>query len=176
MSEDEKAPYRLMSEHEKREHQQKYPDYRFTPGIRITKPVKRNVKRNGQNDLARSQRVAELLKAGLQGRDLESAVKDIDLDSLGSSSPPAEESSRSSSSSPAATPSSAPPDVRGWQPTGRETEAGVLRSPLLAPPPAPTVVQPLPVTRRSVCFFLSFRILLLIIDSSDSINPPLWTT
>ncbi|KAF9074450.1 high mobility group box domain-containing protein, partial [Rhodocollybia butyracea] len=31
MSEEDKAPYRLMAENEKLEHQQRYPNYRFTP-------------------------------------------------------------------------------------------------------------------------------------------------
>lgn len=120
--------------------------------------MKRNVKRNGQNDLARSQKVAELLKAGLQGRDLESAIKDVDFEG---SSPSADDSSQSASSSPAAAPSPSEslPDVRGWEPSSRDrdaSEAGslVFRSPLLAPAPLPNTVQPQSVTRHMVSLFV----------------------
>ncbi|KAJ3986318.1 hypothetical protein F5890DRAFT_1005176 [Lentinula detonsa] len=148
MSEEDKAPYRLAAEKEKAEHQRKYPGYRFCPGTRTSKPVKRKVKRNGQNDLARSQKVAELLKAGLQGRDLESAIKDIDFESLEGSSPPSEGYSPSPSSSPSTQPSLTLPDVRGWQhdpvPTGH-----VFRSPLLAPLSTSSTLPVRPVTRRT---------------------------
>ncbi|KAJ3713527.1 high mobility group box domain-containing protein, partial [Lentinula raphanica] len=41
MSDEDKAPYRLAAEKEKAEHQRKYPGYRFCPGTRTSKPVKR---------------------------------------------------------------------------------------------------------------------------------------
>ncbi|KAJ3934969.1 MAG: hypothetical protein NXY57DRAFT_589063 [Lentinula lateritia] len=150
MSEEDKAPYRLMAEKEKAEHQRKYPGYRFCPGTRTSKPVKRNVKRNGQTDLVRAQKVAELLKAGLQGHALESAVKDIDSESLEGSSPPAEDFSRSPSSSPSTQPSPSLPDIHGWLPSKRDPVpvSPVFRSPLLAPAPTQPLVSTRPIRRR----------------------------
>ncbi|KAF5392560.1 hypothetical protein D9757_002113 [Collybiopsis confluens] len=141
MSEEDKSPYRAMAEKERLEHQRKYPGYRFSPGTRTSKPVKRNVKRNSQRDLARSHRVAELLKAGIEGRELESALKEVNLESIEAFSPTPESSSPSPSPSPAAASPLASHDAGGKPLTGhKSSEAGssIFRSPLLAPRPMPT--------------------------------------
>ncbi|KAF8213693.1 hypothetical protein K438DRAFT_1452177, partial [Mycena galopus ATCC 62051] len=39
--EDEKKPYQVMAELEKLEHRRLYPNYRFKPTVRATKPLKR---------------------------------------------------------------------------------------------------------------------------------------
>ncbi|KIK70343.1 hypothetical protein GYMLUDRAFT_32347 [Collybiopsis luxurians FD-317 M1] len=133
LSEEEKAPYRRRADNEKLEHQRKYPGYRFSPGSRISKPIKRNVKRNGKRDLARSQKVAELLQAGIQGRELELALKDINFESSSTSSATSESSSRSSFPATVTPPSL--PNVRGMEVAKRTPDPGlsVFRSPLLAP-------------------------------------------
>jgi hypothetical protein len=75
MPEAEKSVWRLKAEQEKLEHGKKYPGYRFMPGSRAQKPLKRNVKRNGSEELLRCRQVAELLLAGKQGGELETAVR-----------------------------------------------------------------------------------------------------
>ena len=55
----------------------KYPGYRFSPTVRTKKVVKRKVKRNSEEELLRCKQVAELLLAGKQGVELDSAVKSI---------------------------------------------------------------------------------------------------
>lgn len=77
MPEEEKNIWRRRAEQEKLEHERKYPGYRFTPGMRLKKPVKRNVKRNSEEELDRCKKVASLLLAGKTGDELESAVKTI---------------------------------------------------------------------------------------------------
>lgn len=78
LPESEKAVWRLKAEQEKADHMKKYPGYRFTPTVRTQRPLKRNVKRNGKDDLMRCRRVAALLLEGKEGDELETAVKDID--------------------------------------------------------------------------------------------------
>lgn len=70
----EKQVWRVKAEQEKLEHMQRYPGYRFSPGSRTKKPVKRKVKRNGAEELLRCRQVAELLMAGKEGEELENAV------------------------------------------------------------------------------------------------------
>ncbi|KAF9015407.1 hypothetical protein BDQ17DRAFT_1404038 [Cyathus striatus] len=77
MSESEKDVWRRKAEDEKLEHLQRYPGYRFCPSTRSKPPTRRNVKRNGAEELLRCQRVAELLMSGKQGEELVSAVKSI---------------------------------------------------------------------------------------------------
>ena len=45
--------------------------------MRLKKPIKRNVKRNGKEELLRCKKVAELLLAGKAGEELNSAVKTL---------------------------------------------------------------------------------------------------
>ncbi|KAJ7151579.1 hypothetical protein C8R46DRAFT_808351, partial [Mycena filopes] len=71
MSDDAKRPYYLQAEFEKLEHRRLYPNYRFTPTVRKTKPLKRKVQRNGAKDKKRCDDVAKLILAGKEGRDLE---------------------------------------------------------------------------------------------------------
>ncbi|KAF8887741.1 hypothetical protein BD779DRAFT_1525954 [Infundibulicybe gibba] len=78
MPEEEKDLWRAKAEVEKLEHEQKYPGYRFTPGLRAKKPIKRNVKRNGTEELLRCKQVAELILAGKKGNELETAVLNME--------------------------------------------------------------------------------------------------
>ncbi|EGO19459.1 hypothetical protein SERLADRAFT_442935 [Serpula lacrymans var. lacrymans S7.9] len=75
----EKKVWRDKAATEKALHALKYPNYRFAPVGRAKKPVKRKVKRNGNQDRKRCEQVAELLLAGKQGNELENAVKEIDV-------------------------------------------------------------------------------------------------
>lgn len=86
LSEGEKTVWRRRAEQEKIEHQIKYPDYRFSPNVRTKRVVKRNVKRNGEDEMLRCKKVAELLLAGKAGKELDNAVQSIDL-SLGRDPP-----------------------------------------------------------------------------------------
>ena len=78
MPEEEKDVWRRKAEQEKSEHLQKYPGYRFTPTVRTKRPVKRNVKRNGAEDLMRCQLLADLLILGKEGNELENAAKSLE--------------------------------------------------------------------------------------------------
>ncbi|KAG5715911.1 Repressor ROX1 [Termitomyces sp. T112] len=86
LTEEEKAVWRRRAEQEKIEHQIKYPGYRFSPNVRTKQVIKRNVKRNGEDEMLRCKQVAELLLAGKAGKELDTAVKSIDL-SLGRDPP-----------------------------------------------------------------------------------------
>ncbi|KAG6869053.1 hypothetical protein C0993_004726 [Termitomyces sp. T159_Od127] len=86
LTEEEKAVWRRRAEQEKIEHQIKYPGYRFSPNVRTKQVVKRNVKRNGEDEMLRCKKVAELLLAGKAGKELDNAVQSIDL-SLGRDPP-----------------------------------------------------------------------------------------
>jgi hypothetical protein len=57
---------------------QKYPDYRFTRLSRIKKPVRRNVKRNGEDEKRRCRLIAELLLGGKEGDELTTARNETD--------------------------------------------------------------------------------------------------
>ncbi|KAG6903002.1 hypothetical protein C0995_008575 [Termitomyces sp. Mi166 len=86
LTEEGKAVWRRRAEQEKIEHQIKYPGYRFSPNVRTKQVIKRNVKRNGEDEMLRCKKVAELLLAGKAGKELDNAVKSIDI-SLGRDSP-----------------------------------------------------------------------------------------
>ena len=73
LSDLEKEKWKMLAEREKLEHQRKYPGWKFRPSPREKKPLKRKVKRNGPADLARSKALAELVRQGKSGADLESA-------------------------------------------------------------------------------------------------------
>ena len=80
LPESEKDVWRRKAEQEKSEHLRKYPGYRFTPTVRAKRPVKRNVKRNGADDLLRCQILADFLMLGKEGKDLEDAAKTLEAD------------------------------------------------------------------------------------------------
>ncbi|KAJ6519282.1 hypothetical protein C8R45DRAFT_17012 [Mycena sanguinolenta] len=113
-SEEEKKPYQIAAELEKLEHKRLYPNYRFTPTVRATKPVKRKVNRNGQKDIERSRQVAQLILAGKEGHELEEAVRDLDegaaaaAEFIPSELPPP--------NAPSAVHGMPMPEVRGWVP------------------------------------------------------------
>lgn len=79
LSDVDKQVWREKAAAEKALHAQKYPNYRFSPIGRTTKPIKRNVRRNGIEDKKRCEKVAELLLAGKSGEELEDAVKQVDI-------------------------------------------------------------------------------------------------
>ncbi|KAJ8075772.1 hypothetical protein PM082_021402 [Marasmius tenuissimus] len=154
LPEDKKEVYRQKAEREKFEHTMKYPNYRFAPGVRERKPVRRKVKRNGSKDLLRCKQVAELLMEGKQGNDLEVAL-------IESSEPlaPVEEESEpkrkrnrvggtSRDGSPASEAASSStctsPSIQGWSTEmGEDTDhvevGSVFMSPLL--PPTETTME-----------------------------------
>lgn len=80
LPESEKDVWRRKAEQEKSEHLRKYPGYRFTPTVRAKRPVKRNVKRNGEDDLLRCQILADFLMLGKEGKELEDAAKNLEAD------------------------------------------------------------------------------------------------
>lgn len=116
LTEEEKAVWRRRAEQEKIEHQIKYPGYRFSPNVRTKQVVKRNVKRNGEDEMLRCKKVAELLLAGKAGKELDNAVQSIDL-SLGRD-PPLLKSKKALDS------------------TSNTNEYPAFRSPLLSPEPS----------------------------------------
>ncbi|KAF8973831.1 hypothetical protein BDZ97DRAFT_397541 [Flammula alnicola] len=75
MSEDEKRVWQLKADQEKLAHMRKYPNFKFTPSARAKKPIKRKVKRNGDDEMLRCRRVADLLLEGKEGDELVNAVK-----------------------------------------------------------------------------------------------------
>ncbi|KAI6005017.1 high mobility group box domain-containing protein, partial [Pisolithus orientalis] len=79
LSDADKQVWREKAAAEKALHAEKYPNYRFSPIGRTTKPIKRNVRRNGIEDKKRCEKVAELLLAGKSGEELEDAVKQVDI-------------------------------------------------------------------------------------------------
>lgn len=88
MSESEKQVYRFKADTEKMEHIKRHPGYRFKPKTRPKKTIiKRKVKRNGEDDVERCRRVADLLRAGKEGNDLVQAVNAIENPSTFSSQP-----------------------------------------------------------------------------------------
>ncbi|KAI0932757.1 hypothetical protein AcW2_001287 [Taiwanofungus camphoratus] len=78
LPEDKKKEWYKRAATEKEKHAKLHPGYRFSPVSRAEKPKKRRVKRNGQRDLARCEKVAELLLEGKGGQELEQEVKKID--------------------------------------------------------------------------------------------------
>ncbi|KAF5377219.1 hypothetical protein D9615_006392 [Tricholomella constricta] len=123
LPEEEKDVWRRKAEEEKIEHAKRYPGYRFSPNTRTKQVIRRNVKRNGEDELLRCKQVAELLLAGKAGAELDHAVKTIDT-SLGREiSPPVASKKVLAKSS------------------SNQKEAPVFRSPLL-PPAAPQTNTP----------------------------------
>ncbi|KAJ7748478.1 hypothetical protein DFH07DRAFT_747308 [Mycena maculata] len=115
----EKQEFHVKAELEKLEHRRLHPDYRFTPTVRAQKPVKRKVQRNGAEDLERCREVAELLKAGKQGDELEEAVRVLNLEK--------DAGSNTTESLP-----SIAPQLQGWQPQNGVSEIAFV--PELLPP------------------------------------------
>ncbi|KAK2461729.1 hypothetical protein APHAL10511_006192 [Amanita phalloides] len=79
LPESEKDVWRRKAEQEKSEHLRKYPGYRFTPTVRSKRPIKRNVKRNGADDLLRCQLLADFLMLGKEGKELEDAARTLEV-------------------------------------------------------------------------------------------------
>lgn len=135
LPEHDKEIWRQRAAQEKLDHAQKYPGYRFTPASRNKrpKPLKRKVRRNGDEDLRRCQQVAELLLAGAEGEVLETAVKRIDAAMAGDTTTPVASTSTSTSQQ----------DIRGWTPANGAPfeKLPVFRSPLLPPAPLPAETQ-----------------------------------
>ncbi|KAJ7480107.1 hypothetical protein B0H11DRAFT_1267659 [Mycena galericulata] len=128
LPEEDKREYQVKAELEKLEHRRLHPNYRFLPVVRAQKPLKRKVQRNGPEDLERCREIAELLKAGKQGDELEEAVRSLNLDRDADST--------------TQEPSNAP-DVRGWQPQDVGSE-NLLVPDLLPSLPIIPEVAPLP--------------------------------
>lgn len=82
LSDAEKQVWRDKAAAEKVQHAQRYPNYRFSPVGRTNRPIKRNVRRNGIEDVKRCEKLAELVMAGKFGQDLENAIKKIDNERL----------------------------------------------------------------------------------------------
>ncbi|KAG5654272.1 hypothetical protein H0H81_005121 [Sphagnurus paluster] len=120
----EKDVWRRKAEQEKIEHAQRYPGYRFSPNTRTKQVVRRNVKRNGEDELLRCKQVAELLLAGKAGVELDHAVKSIDTSLGRDMSPPA------------------PPKKVLENSSKQQDDAQAFRSPLVPPP------EPLPATHQ----------------------------
>jgi hypothetical protein len=131
LSEADKQVWRDKAAAEKAEHAQRHPNYRFSPVGRAKKPVKRNVRRNGVEDRKRCEKVAELLLAGKNGKELESAVKEIDVEI-------SSVSERSDCSQTVPLPGAEKPRsvLSGWHPSKEDSEdcdIPPFRSPLLPP-------------------------------------------
>lgn len=118
MSEVEKDEWRAKALQEKLEHERKYPGYRFQPTPRTKRPLKRRVKRNGLDDLARCEKLADLLLSGKTGDELSAAI----IEDKSTVSPPTADQLAASS-----------PTFSVAQPLQREVEEPPFRSPLLPP-------------------------------------------
>jgi hypothetical protein len=148
----EKQLWMAKAEQIKAEHRRQYPGYRFAPTPRVQKPLKRKVKRNGPEDMARCDKVAELLLAGKKGHELEAELEaDPAISVLSNSN--ADESSdraspeRSTTSFNHGRNTLHSPTVHDWNPTAFNTESfesPPFRSPLL-PPLAFTNRSPTPI-------------------------------
>ncbi|KIJ68825.1 hypothetical protein HYDPIDRAFT_25078 [Hydnomerulius pinastri MD-312] len=141
LSDTDKQVWRDKAAAEKAQHAERYPNYRFSPVGRTNKPVKRNVRRNGVEDRKRCEKVAELLLAGKHGKELESAVKEIDV-TLSSTTEDSEQSQcapLSGAENPQAT------ILSGWHPRdgdSEECDIRPFRSPLLPPAKAASAIPP----------------------------------
>lgn len=80
LSEADKQIWRDKAAAEKAQHAQRYPHYRFSPVGRVKKPKKRRVHRNGEKDLKRCSKVADLVMEGKSGVDLERAMVAVDME------------------------------------------------------------------------------------------------
>ncbi|RDB29172.1 Repressor of filamentous growth 1 [Hypsizygus marmoreus] len=134
LPESQKDLWRRKAEQEKIQHGMKYPGYRFSPTTRAKKPIKRNVKRNGNEELLRCKKVAELLLEGKQGIELDSAVK-------GLGPPPEEVEEATKQPAPGASSSSKRQGSRNKARAAlsAHSEPPVFRSPLLPPAEAQVV-------------------------------------
>ncbi|KAF4623179.1 hypothetical protein D9613_002018 [Agrocybe pediades] len=77
LSEQEKQTWYYKAEMEKLEHIKKYPNYRYSP-VRRPAKQKRKMRRNGEEDILRSEQVTEFIHSGKQGKELAVAVQGID--------------------------------------------------------------------------------------------------
>ncbi|KAL0577406.1 hypothetical protein V5O48_004571 [Marasmius crinis-equi] len=157
LPEEKKEIYRAKAEREKFEHNMKYPNYRFAPGVREKKPIRRKVKRNGSMDLLRCEKVADLLMEGKQGGDLEVAL----MSGNGEPVSPAQEGSTaktltkkkrgtqrlrtrggSPTSSCAASSTCSSPSIQGWSPRNNEASELVDMGPAFLSPLLPPIESP----------------------------------
>ncbi|KAF8665087.1 hypothetical protein AX16_000555 [Volvariella volvacea WC 439] len=127
LPESDKQYWRRRADMEKLEHERKYPDYRFTPGHRSKKPVKRKVKRNSDRELKRCEEVAELLLAGKAGSELEKEVEVLDIISPTPAPERKNRRTRKTGQKVATT------EQNKASPKPKEEDAPVFRSPLLPP-------------------------------------------
>lgn len=97
LSDNEKDEWRRLAEREKLEHQRLHPGWKFRPSPREKKPLKRKVKRNGPEDLARSRKLAVLVREGKSGAALQSAFLRSSEEPFSSPSPDASMDSGSAS-------------------------------------------------------------------------------
>ncbi|KAI0700401.1 hypothetical protein BC835DRAFT_415302 [Cytidiella melzeri] len=135
LSDSDKKPWYEKALAEKEAHARKYPDYQYIP-LQRTEPVKkRNVKRNGANDLLRCATVATLLGQGKEGKDLVSALEKFDLMSPPTEGKTVDATHRSSTS----TSSRSARESAPKQP--------IFRSPLIT---APELVPSVPPARPSL--------------------------
>lgn len=136
LPEEEKDLWRRKAELEKVEHGKRYPGYRFSPAVRTKKAVKRNVKRNGKEELLRCKQVADLLLAGKEGDELDSALMSMGspLDEDGMALKETGNTLALSNSSLSSQMSSRA--LRSYN------EAPIFRSPLLPPAEPPKGVSP----------------------------------
>lgn len=122
LPEEEKQIWRDMADAEKADHARRHPGYRFSPVYRLEKPAKRRVQRNGAKEIDRCRIVADLLLAGKEGQDLESAINNT----------PSAAAFQDHYRSPVS-----PSPIRDWEPTSRHPEEANLppfTSPILPPP------------------------------------------
>ncbi|KAK0215151.1 hypothetical protein IW262DRAFT_1465970 [Armillaria fumosa] len=75
LSEDEKAHYYRRAVEERERHEELYPDYVYQPQRRATEIKKRTVKRRSNDHVKRSKDIAQLMSTGMNGSDLEDAVR-----------------------------------------------------------------------------------------------------
>lgn len=131
LSEEEKKPWKDKAAVEKAEHQKKYPDYQYTPVRRLEPPKKRKVRRNSTKDLQRCETVAQLIRQGKEGKELESAVHAFDL-TVGTELNESQDGFINvfDSWAPVETASS-PPSLL----SPMSDDVPIFRSPLIAPPP-----------------------------------------
>jgi hypothetical protein len=82
LSDAEKQPWHDKAAAEKAAHAQKYPKYQYMP-LQRTEPIKkRKVKRSGEIDIKRCQAVASLIQQGKEGKELVSAISQLDHQAL----------------------------------------------------------------------------------------------
>ena len=76
LSDAEKEHWRQRADDEKARHGKEHPGYKFSPSKRSPRPKqRRNVRRNGEDEIARCKALADLVLAGKEGSSLVDAVR-----------------------------------------------------------------------------------------------------